>query len=229
MSCDHQLINDHLVDYIEGRLDKPLRRACEQALVDCALCRDAHEQALSFTRLAAEWDDEAVPAWHRTRFAARPVQRQPAWLGWGALGTSCLTLLLVVFQLEISVDDGLLISFGGSQREAQLQAQLEMRWEALQADQNARLETELAAFATAQNSSNRLLLAEWMEQSRNERRQDVEFIMTAWESQRYRDLQRTDEQLGYLARNQIESDQYLNELAQNLPLTDVNSRGRNPL
>lgn len=229
MSCDHQLLTDHLVDYIEGRLEQPLRRACELALVDCAVCRDAHEQALGFARLATDWEDEPVPAWNRGRFAARPVQRQPAWLHWGALGTSCLSLLLVVFQLEISVEDGLLISFGGSQREAQLQAQLEARWEVLQADQNARLETELAAFATAQGSANRLLLAEWMEQSRNERRQDVEFIMTAWESQRYRDLQRTDEQLGYLVRNQIESDQYLNELAQNIQVTDVNSRGRNPL
>lgn len=229
MSCDHQLLTDHLIDYIEERLDQPLRRACEQVLDNCPVCRDAHEQARGFARLATEWDDEPVPAWHRTRFAARPVQRQPDWLQWGALGTSCLSLLLVVFQLEISVEDGLLISFGGSQREAQLQAQFDSRWEVLQADQNVRLETELAAFAAAQGSANRLLLAEWMEQSRNERRQDVEFIMTAWESQRNRDLQRTDEQLGYLVRNQIESDQYLNELAQNIQVTDVNSRGRNPL
>lgn len=233
MSCDHHLIGEHLVDYIEGRVDSALRIACEHALANCADCREAHAQALQFMRLAGEWEDEPVPAWQRARQVVRPVQRQPSWLSWGALVTSCCSLLLVVFQLEVSVDQGLHLSFGGDQRVARLQAAFEQRVQELEAEHARQLETELAAFTAAQGTANRLLLAEWMERSREERRTDLQFIMSSWESQRVQDRRRTEEQLNYLVRNQIESDQYLNELAQNIQLTDagygINAREDDPL
>lgn len=215
MPCDHQLITLHLLDYIEGRLSGELRSKCEEALLHCPDCRASHEQALVFAGLSHEWQTQAVPKWHRTRFAVQPRRQQFNWLSWSALATSCLTLLLVVFQLEISTGDGLHISFGGAQRERQMQAALATQLEQFRSDSTQNIKEQLAEFSLGQNTANRLLLSEWLDKGRTERSQDMEFIMTTWESQRFADRQRTEEGLSYLARNQIQSDQYLNELLQN--------------
>ena len=215
MQCDHQIITSYLTDYMEGHLSGELRRQCEAALDHCPVCRSTHEQALGFARLAHEWETQSVPNWQRTRFAVRPQRQQYSWLNWGALATSCFTLLLVLFQVEVSTDNGLLISFGGSQQEQRIQEELGKQLEQFRVARAENIAEQLAEFGSGQDTANRLHLSDWLERSRTERRQDMEFLMTTWESQRFQDRQRTDERLSYLARNQIESDQYLSELLQN--------------
>ncbi|MDT8399312.1 MAG: hypothetical protein RQ899_11915 [Pseudomonadales bacterium] len=211
MSCDHQLITDYLDAYIKGTLDPVLRKKCDEALLQCGRCHECHARALEFCHLSGQWEEQDVPSWHRVRYAVKPRQ-QYNWLSWTALATSCLTLVLVVGKVEVSADRGLMISFGGQQSEARVQARVAQQLEMFRTVEKQVLETRFADFSQKQNSANLLLLADWQNRNRQERRQDMEFLMTSWERQRFQDRRQTDERLSYLAQNQIDSDQYLNEL-----------------
>lgn len=212
MSCDHQTVSSWLDSYLEGRLSAEQKRRYDDALANCAECREVHRQGEVLFQLAAGWQDQDVPVWHRTAYAARPVHRQTAWLNWTAIGASCLSLLLVIFQFELSTEDGLTLSFGGRQAEQRVEQQL-AQFQTATVDL---LRDELSDFSEDQSAANQLLLAEWMDRSRQERRQDMEFLMTTWEAQRFQDRRQTDEHLSSLARNQIESDQFMNEFLQSV-------------
>lgn len=212
MSCDHQLMAERVCDYVEGSLPPSLKSRCDAALEHCAHCREIHAQALEFYQLAARWQDRPVPEWHRTRFAVQPPRRPTPWLSLASLAASGLALLMVVLQLEISTDNGLLISFGGSQTEARVQAQVARQLAAWGEARDGEIDARLSDFAQQQTALNRVVLAEWMDRSRDERRQDLSFILSAWETQRFRDQRQLDERLDYLATSQIESNEYLNEL-----------------
>lgn len=218
MSCNHLLVSTTLEDYLDGRLGGAQGRRFEEAMAACAQCREVHEQAVRLRSMAEQWQQSKVPRWHRTLWVTRPVRQGDNRLGWIALAASCCSLLLVLFRFELSVQDGLYISFGGKQAQQRMERQMA----AIQTETVSLLGEELAAFMQQQDSANRLLLADWAESNRQERRQDMEFLMGSWEAQRFADRQRTEERLSYLARNQIESDQYLNELIETVGYT---SRG----
>lgn len=222
MSCDHQRLAQYVCEYIEGTLPPALRRRCEADLAACEHCRQVHEHALDFQRLASRWEPVEVPAWNRVKHAVRPKTHPSPWLSWGALAASCLALVLVVLRLEVSLDDGLLISMGGRQAEARVIARLTEELEAWRTASEVALETRLTDFAATQSTANQLALAQWLEESRSERRRDIEFLMAAWQSQRFQDQRQIDERLSYLADNQIESNTYLNELLRTVRST---SRG----
>jgi preprotein translocase subunit SecD len=59
-------------------------------------------------------------------------------------------------------------------------------------------------------------LANWIEKNRDERQQDIKFVMTGWQSQRYEDLKNVDQRFAYLADNQIENNQAINQLIQSV-------------
>lgn len=214
MSCDHQLMAEQVCDYIEGNLPPSLKSRCDAALDRCGHCREVYAQALEFYQLSSRWQDHPVPEWNRTRFAVQPPRLPTPWLSLASLAASCLAVLMVVLQLEISTGNGLLISFGGSQTEARVQAQVVRELAAWQEARDLEIDTRLADFAEDQATLNQVVLAQWMERGRAERRQDLSFVLSAWESQRFQDQRRMDERLDYLATSQIESNQYLNELLQ---------------
>jgi len=65
-----------------------------------------------------------------------------------------------------------------------------------------------------QDINNQLVLSEWFDRNREECQNDLNFLMSSWETQRFQDRQRVNQQLGILASNQINSNEYLNELGQ---------------
>jgi hypothetical protein len=216
MSCDHQVLADHVCDYIEGKVSPVLRARCDEAVQQCAHCRAIHAQALEFYQLAAEWREQAAPDWNRARFAVAPArQPQGPRLSWMALAASVTAIVLVLLRVEISTADGLLISFGGSQTDARVQALVAAELDRHVAAQDLLLEARFNEFASDQLSANQLLLARWQETSRAERRQELGFLMSSWQSQRFEDQQQFNNQLTSLTNDQIENNQYLNALLQN--------------
>jgi hypothetical protein len=216
MSCDHQTLADHVCDYIEGKLTPVLRVRCDEAVQQCAHCRDIHAQALEFYQLAGQWQQQAVPEWNRARFAMSPSrQPQQSWLGWSALAASLTAVFLVLLRVEISTANGLLISFGGSQTETRVQELVAAELERHAATQEVLLDARLDDFASDQLNANQLLLARWQEATRAERRQELSFLMAGWQSQRFEDQQEVNSQLTALTNDQIVNNQYLNELLQN--------------
>jgi hypothetical protein len=214
MSCNHKLIADNVSDYIDGSLPSYIRKQCNDVLQHCQHCQQIVQHAQELSDLAQDWQDQAVPDWSRVQHAVRPPVKQLSWSNWAAFACSLIAVCLVVFQFEVSVDDGLLISFGGSQSEARMQALLEQQFQNYEEQQNLALETRLDEYTEFQDLNNQLVLSEWLDRNRQERQDDLNFLMSGWESQRFQDRQRINQQLDILASNQIDSNQYLNELAQ---------------
>lgn len=215
MSCDHQVIADNVCDYIEGKVPPVIRARCDEAVQQCAHCRDVHAQALEFFALADKWQDQAVPEWNRARFVVPPARQvHAAWPVWGALAASLAAIVLVLLRVEISTTNGLLISFGGSQTEARVQELVTAELARHDTEQELLLDARLDDFAADQLNANQLLLARWQEVSRAERRQELGLLMTSWQSQRFEDQQEVNNQLTSLANDQIENNQYLNVLLQ---------------
>ncbi len=215
MSCDHKLIADHVIDYIEGSLPDYLRRQCDDTLQHCQHCQQTVQKAHEIYHLANGWMVQEAPSWSYAQHAVRPpVKPQFSWPNMAALAFSFMAICLVVFQFEVSVDNGLLISFGGSQSEARIQELLAQQLEEFQTQQNLTLETRLDDYTKFQDINNQLVLSEWFDRNREERQNDLNFLMSSWETQRFQDRQRVNQQLGILASNQINSNEYLNELGQ---------------
>jgi hypothetical protein len=217
MSCEHQVIADHVCDYIEGTLSPVLRARCDEAVQHCAHCRDIHAQALEFYQLAGKWQQQSVPEWNRARSAVSPARPSAAaWHNWAALAASMAAVFLVLLRVEVSTANGLWISFGGSQTEARVQQLVAAELERHTASQQTLLDARLDDFALDQLNANELLLARWDEANRAERRQELGLLMTGWQSQRFEDHQEFNSQLTRLANDQIENNQYLNVLLQNV-------------
>ena len=216
MSCDHQFIAENLHDFLEGRLAPELERRCRQILDECPECAEVCAQASALTRMGEQWQDVEVPEWHRNRFAVKPPVQNSHWMNWAAMAASLCAVMLVVFQMEVSTDNGLTVSFGGSLSEQRLEQSLAAAMETYRQEQDLQLTTFLADFADRQELSNQLLLSEWSDQNRQERREDLDFIMSAWEDQRYQDQRQNNRRFDTLANSQIESDQFINALARNV-------------
>lgn len=222
MSCDHELMAAHVCDYIDNTASPELLARCESALRACAQCRETVARALTFQRMAQNWQQQPVPEWQRARFAV-PVPRPAAnWWNWSALAASCLALLLVVLQVQISTVNGLSISFGRAQQEARVQQLVAEQLAAYKLEQNQLLEDEFTEFAEQQETSNLLNLAQAMDQNRAERRQELSFIMSDFETRRLTEQQTIAERLNELASNQSEDNQNLNALMRLVSTSRVN-------
>ena len=212
MSCDHELIAAYVCDYIDNTANPELRARCELVLQNCAQCRATVERALAFQNMAHNWQQQPVPDWQRARFAVPVPKPGSNWLNWSALATSCLALCLVVLQVEITTANGLTISFGNGQREARLQQLVSEQLASYKTQQDQLLQEELAEFAEEQETSTLLTLAQAMDQNREERRQELSFVLADFETRRLTEQRAVADQLNELARNQSEDNQNLNLL-----------------
>lgn len=218
MLCDHQLVTNHLIDYIDGNLTPQVRKQVDQAIAECPTCQSTYQQAVSLAQTASQWQEQAVPEWHRTEYAVRPRQQASGWLNWTALATSALAILMVVFQVQISANDGgLQIAFGTSN--SQIDTIVEERLNEYKKQQALMLDARLVAESDKQTAANKIMMADLLEKTRDERRDDLNFIVTGIQTQRLEDQQKTQKRFSYLAENQIENAQYINQLIQSANLS----------
>ncbi|TQV89773.1 anti-sigma factor family protein [Aliikangiella coralliicola] len=214
MLCDHQLVSDHLLDYIDEKLSPAVRKQVEQALDNCETCQSCYQQAIALHQAAHQWKQEPVPEWHRTEYAVRPRQRQPGWLNWAAMATSTLAILMVIFQVQFSVNDsGFNIAFG-NQSNQQVNTLIEEKLNEYKKQQALLIEARFVAQSDKQATANQLLVANLLEKTREERRDDLNFLVTGIQSQRFEDQRKVEKRLASLTDNQIENNQYINQLIQ---------------
>ena len=225
MSCDHKFIQENFMEFLEGKLAPALEAKGQAILDECPHCAETCARARHLYRLGEQWPERKVPDWHRTAFAVKPPVRETGWLSWAAMATSCIAVLLVVFRLEMTTGNGLTISFGGGQAEQRMEQMLAATIAQYQLEQDALLTARLDNFIQDQELANQLQLSEWSDNNRQERRNDMNFIMSAWETQRFQDQRQINSRLNTLASSQIESDQYINDLARNVNNTQ---RGLTP-
>jgi hypothetical protein len=212
MQCNHKIISEHLYDYIDNNLSPTTQKHFEQALSQCESCQSVYQQALNLHQSSHQWIEQKVPEWHRTEYAVRPRQNAPVWLNWGALVTSVVAILMVVFQVQITANDnGVNIAFG-SNSNAQVAAIVEQQMKQYKEEQELLLDARFVAENDKQLTINKLMVANAMEKTRDERRDDLNFLVTGIQTQRYEDQNKVEKRLAYLADNQIENNQYINQL-----------------
>jgi hypothetical protein len=221
MLCDHQLVIDHINDFIEDKLSAELKQQVSACIEQCEDCQATYRQCLQLYQMSHEWQQQDVPEWHRTRYAVRPPVKQNSWLNWASMATSSLAILMVIFQLEInSGEQGLTISFGGNQTESKIEKLVEQRLASYQQEQEKLFAVKLNTALEHQDNRTKLRLANWIEKNRDERQQDIKFVMTGWQSQRYEDLKTAEQRFAYIADIQIENNQAINQLIQSVDIND---------
>ncbi|MDQ7048631.1 MAG: hypothetical protein Q9M92_03495 [Enterobacterales bacterium] len=213
MSCDHQFVIEHIDDYLEQALKPQLNKRFQHSCKTCSKCQNIVEQSQKLLQAANDWQIQKVVPWHRTEYVARSHQAASHWLSWSALATSSLAILMVLFQLNINYSaNGQNIAFGDNQSQQIVEKMVQKQLAEYQQKQNYLFDQKMQLAIKQQDSIARLRLAEWLEKNRIERQQDIRFVMTGWQSQRYQDQQLVDRQLSFIADNQIENNQAINQL-----------------
>ncbi|MET1255809.1 zf-HC2 domain-containing protein [Aliikangiella maris] len=219
MLCDHQIVTEHLTDYIDGKLSPEIRQAFERAIEQCESCRKVYQHSLSIHHAATQWQNEPVPDWHRTRYITGNKKTTGQWLNWTALAASAAAILMVVFQVRFTTNEqGFQIAFGGSNQQ-QINQIVEQKLTEFKQQQALLLDARLVDQSTKQDMANKLLMSKILEKTRDERRDDLNFLVTGIQTQRYEDKQKYDKQLSYLADNLIENNQYINQIIQSANFT----------
>ncbi len=219
MRCDHKLVSEHLIDYIDNQLSPTVKKQFEQSIDNCSDCMATYHQALQMQQAAFKWQNEPVPNWHRTEYAVRPKQSSNGWLNWGAMATSTLAILMVVFQVNIqSSETGFSVAFGG-QSNAQVEKLVNDRINQYQQSQAALLDARLASQTEKLQAANKIAMNDLLVKTRDERRDDLSFLVTGIQSQRQQDKSKINQRLTAIAENQIENNQYLNQLIQSASTT----------
>lgn len=206
------------MDYLDDNLSPSVRKQFESAIDNCDECMQTYHQAIAMQQAAHTWRDQAVPEWHRTEYAVRPRQSNGGWLNWTAMATSTLAILMVVFQVNIeSSESGFSVAFGGKSN-AQVEALVEKRFNEYQKQQLALLDARFASQSEKIKTANKLAMSDLLEKTRDERRDDLSFLVTGIQSQRAQDRKQVNQRLTAIADNQLENNQYLNQLIQSASL-----------
>ena len=219
MRCDHKFVTEHLLDYIEDGLAPSVKKQFEHAVDNCDSCMQTYHQALELKQAAYNWKEQSVPEWHRTEYAVRPRQSNNNWLNWASLATSTLAILMVVFQVNIqSNESGFSVAFG-NQSSPKLEALVDQRLNEYQKNQTTLLDARFAIQNEKLVNANKIAMSDLLQKTRDERRDDLSFLVTGIQNQRLQDKRQVDRQLTAIADNQLENNQYLNQLIQSANVT----------
>jgi len=211
MSCNHHFVEQHLFDYLEDKLSPEARELLLQNIEQCTHCRDLVEDAAHAKQLFASWQDEAVPDWNRNAYMSKNQAVPGRLLNWISLAVSCTAILMVIFNVQlISNESGLHISFAGAPEQQQVKSIVQSETAKLEQAFNKKLQLAL----NAQQASTRLMLADWLEKTRQERRDDLNFLITGIQTQRLEDQQELESRLSLIAENQLQNSQFINQFIQ---------------
>jgi 23S rRNA pseudoU1915 N3-methylase RlmH len=118
---------------------------------------------------------------------------------------------MVIFNVQlISNESGLHISFAGAPEQQQVKSIVQSETAKLEQAFNKKLQLAL----NAQQASTRLMLADWLEKTRQERRDDLNFLITGIQTQRLEDQQELESRLSLIAENQLQNSQFINQFIQ---------------
>ena len=194
-------------------------------LSHCSECADLDVARQLLSESALEWEDQKPPEWDRIPMGFQHSRPTP-WLQWAPLAACLLMAVLVVFRVEIRMDDSgfhlVQAGISGSSDEAELQADFQ---EDLQnyVDEALRKQGEttvlqfeqlLATYTNQQKENLRLTVDELTELTRGQRRQDLQMLTSQWSEQRMGDLDELERRINYLLERQNRTSSNLVQLAE---------------
>ena len=202
-----------LPDYLDGNLSQRQKQWISEELEGSEELRKALASLEDLRQAEVQWEDEAVPHWHRTAFAARVKHKPTQWMNWLSLATSMAAIFLVVFRLQIvSNNDGYQLSFGDQIDKVAFRKQAESYLDDWQAEQTAYLDHWLLEFENKQLIQNQQVMATALNFNRDERRQDLNQLTSFFLQQRTNDQVQTRTQFQQMLAYQTEDRQAIETL-----------------
>lgn len=198
MSCPK---TEHLLqEYFSDELAPLVKDELEKHLAECPHCNTELEALLEAQGNLRQWQDQQVPHWDRGLNLFRQEHRTSKteagfWNRWQWFPTaaSFAMLCLLIFNVSIvSGEQGLSITFGGSQSSnLDVQAQL-MEFQQSQAEQ---MQALVSSIEDRSDANNVQLMQALLEQTQQSTAENIDQIYSYFEQQRLLDLQ--DMRVGY--------------------------------
>ncbi len=190
MSNQEQLFEQ----WLSGDLDLNQQQQIEQELSQDPIWKERMNRARQIDFLASTKEPVQVPNWDR---GATYTADNTSWWGWQGLPAmsmafSCLALALVIFKVEVAVNDsGLLVSFGGQveQEQQQVVKLVDDKLAQFAQEQAVLLANFSVDQANMQQQGNLQLATYILDTSRQERKEDISDFVT------YINQQRKDDQV----------------------------------
>ncbi len=207
LSCNS--CRDSLLDFIENSIDQESKRLVDQHLTHCEQCNESLRQLWEMQALSTRWNDESVPAWSRRNTF---FESYNWWPGLQLVSTfaSLLVVVLVMSQVQFSTKDGITLAFGSGSYLTQ--TELNQKVEEMQARQANMLQSEVGLLNTQQVETNQLLLRTFLDLSREERREEINTVLTAWDQAQGQRTRQTNESLRVLLASQLEDRRNIEQL-----------------
>ncbi|MFT7243611.1 MAG: hypothetical protein ACI82A_000955 [Candidatus Azotimanducaceae bacterium] len=209
MTSDCNEYRDLLPELVDGQLSALQKQRADQHLNQCDDCSETLSQLWQMQAAASRWEDQPTPHWNRRRTFFPEVSWLPN-LQWVSSIASVIVLVLVVTQASVSTADGLSIQFGErssvtEEALAQVLTELELR-------QTENFNQRVSNLSNQQLASNQLLLRTVMEMSREERKEELSTLLTAWDYAQVQRSQQTKESISLLLVSQLEDKRNINQI-----------------
>ena len=152
-----------------------------------------------------QWQDEEIPNWHRTAFAARVQHKSTDWMNWLSMATSMAAIFLVVFRIQVvSNADGYQVSFGEQIDKVAFRKQAESYLDDWQMEQAAYLDHRFLEFENQQLQQNQQIMTAALDFNRDERHKDLNQLTSYFVQQHSIDKAKSQTRYRQLYDNQTE-------------------------
>jgi len=212
-SCEQS--QNLLMEFVDNSLN-PLQKQCmDQHLSHCDDCTTSMQQLWEMQSIATQWQDESVPSWARRKTFFESYQWFPK-LQFASTFATMLVLVLVLADTQISTSNGLQIRFGEDTKNYLTRSDLEQKISLLQnqlnTQQSEQLQRNVSNLTSRQAATNQLLLRTILDLSREERREDMDTLVTNLYQSQNQQTEHTNENLRALLVNQLEDRRNINQI-----------------
>ena len=210
-SCDQS--RNLLMDFVDNTLNPLQKQSMELHLSHCEDCNNTLQDWWEMQALSTRWQDVQVPHWARRKTFFESYRWLPK-LQIASTFATMLVLVLVLGNAQITTTNGLQIGFGGTNflTNSDLEQKITKLQNQLKDQQSEQLQRNVADLSSRQLATNQLLLKTILERSREERREDIDTLLTNWYSSQNQQTEQTNESLRALLINQVEDRRNINQI-----------------
>lgn len=192
--------------------------AFDDHLTVCEQCQAMYQASVDMEQLAKSWQDEPAPNWERPVIIPRTSFWQSLFV-WAPLAACLMMCVLILFRVELSVDDrGWRLRFGSSQQDLQfVEQQFQRRLDASLAREKEQNKNELKALLVSydehQNKNLDATTTQVTERMRAESDLNLQKVIDNWQDQRSKDLMWMDHRFETLVLRQQRNSNNLYKIA----------------
>lgn len=212
-SCEQS--RNLLMEFIDNSLNTLQKQCMDQHLSHCEACNESMQKLWEMQGLSTQWQNEPVPRWARRETFFESYEWFPK-LQMASTFATMLVLVLVLGNAQVSTSDGLQIHFGNNNDNFLTRSDLEQKISSLQdqlnTQQRAQLQRNVSDLTSKQAATNQLLLKTILNRSREERREDIDTLLTNWYQSQNQQTEDTNESLRTLLVNQLEDRRNINQI-----------------